>query len=759
MPGFRQRLTALLLALCVGGASGSWAAEAASDPRVERLKAYVKTYGYLRFFHPGDEAADLDWDTFAAWGANGLLAAPEADLATRLGELFGPVAPTATFHRGAAAGSVRVDELRDLIEQATGQTTAGDEVVAWQHQGVGLSLGGTTYSSVRTGRENRRAVDGAAFSTVTQSIDPELVQGRRVRLSFSARVGGRRSKGQGWLRVDLPNGTGFFDNMRDRPVTGETWSRHTIEGDVAETARAVLFGFMLTAGERAWVDDVVLEVAEGSGWSVVPIANGSFEQSTGEARAWSRGNSPGYLHAIDINAAEGERCLRIERQTIRIDNLFDAQPELGEMLDVSLGAGVRLRAPLALPGDIEAHETEALSKLSEALEGRYEAGFDAGRLADRVGSVAIAWNVFQHFYPYFDQVPTEWEAVLDEAIERTLVDADRATHHETLRWLVAQLHDGHGYVYDGLQTQSVLPLRFVEAEGRVFVLGVRSELAPDVRPLDEVVTLGGRPIRDVLEERVALSSGSTHWRRARAIYGLVLGPIGESERLGLIRDGESLEVSVPYGRQGPTLDLPEPIEEMDDGVFYVDLGRADWSALQVRLQDLVSASGVVFDLRGYPRGNHAILQHLTDQTLHSAKWHVPQAVYPDRRDLVGYDTSGRWTLEPAEPRIGGRVVFVTGPNAISYAESVMAIVKHYELGEIVGSATAGTNGNVNPFELPGAFTVSWTGMRVLNHDDSQHHLLGVEPTVPANRTAAGVLAGRDEVLEVALALAAGRGSS
>jgi len=65
----------------------------------------------------------------------------------------------------------------------------------------------------------------------------------------------------------------------------------------------------------------------------------------------------------------------------------------------------------------------------------------------------------------------------------------------------------------------------------------------------------------------------------------------------------------------------------------------------------------------------------------------------------------------------------------------------------VGGPTAGTNGNVNPFTLPGGYRVVWTGMKVLKHDGKQHHGVGIQPTVPVTRTIKGVAAGRDEMLE------------
>ena len=80
----------------------------------------------------------------------------------------------------------------------------------------------------------------------------------------------------------------------------------------------------------------------------------------------------------------------------------------------------------------------------------------------------------------------------------------------------------------------------------------------------------------------------------------------------------------------------------------------------------------------------------------------------------------------------------------------MGIVEAYRLGAIVGEATAGTNGNVNPFVLPGGYRVTWTGMRVLKHDGSRHHGVGILPTIPVTRTIKGVAAGRDEFLERAI---------
>jgi len=112
-------------------------------------------------------------------------------------------------------------------------------------------------------------------------------------------------------------------------------------------------------------------------------------------------------------------------------------------------------------------------------------------------------------------------------------------------------------------------------------------------------------------------------------------------------------------------------------------------------------------------------------------------------------------LFPAQPRLTAHIAFLTDGRAISYAESCLGIIEHYKLGAIVGGPTAGTNGNVNPFKVPGGYQVVWTGMKVLKHDGSRHHGVGIAPTVPVSRSIGGVAAGRDEILEKAIEVVGG----
>ena len=123
---------------------------------------------------------------------------------------------------------------------------------------------------------------------------------------------------------------------------------------------------------------------------------------------------------------------------------------------------------------------------------------------------------------------------------------------------------------------------------------------------------------------------------------------------------------------------------------------------------LTKANGIVFDLRGYAGFEfNRVIAHLIDQPVNSAQWHMPLVHHPDQR-AIKYQRSN-WQVKPRSPRFTKNIAFVTDGRAISAAETLLGIVEHYKLAEIVGQPTAGTNGDINPFTVPGGYTIVWTG--------------------------------------------------
>jgi len=431
-----------------------------------------------------------------------------------------------------------------------------------------------------------------------------------------------------------------------------------------------------------------------------------------------------------------------------------APPRASAQVDVDLGLGLRARVPLVLT-DAEATLGAGQRRLLDALQIEMRAIPNDGEVTDhdvRTADVIVAWSVFRHFYPYWGDVAVDWDACLPSLLEAASAAGSRDAHRNVLRRLVAAVQDGHGSVRDPCDGsgQKWLPITARGLAGRLVVTA--SAVPEQVRIGDVIMAIDGQPAATWLSEQDALTSGASQWRADRAVVALTRGPDGTRVALQIERPPAAPQVELTRTLREPVRELrPEQIAEIRPGVWYVDLVRTDWSALQPRLPELATANAVIFDVRGYPTdAGHRLLPHLLKAPEQDRWMHVPCIVEPFGR-VAGWRSFG-WNLEPASPYLAGRIVFLTDGRAISYGESVMGYVEGRGLGTIVGSATAGTNGNVNTFSVPSGMTIAFTGMRVTRHDGSRFHLVGVRPDLPAEATVDGIRAGRDEVLERALAV-------
>jgi C-terminal processing protease CtpA/Prc len=422
-----------------------------------------------------------------------------------------------------------------------------------------------------------------------------------------------------------------------------------------------------------------------------------------------------------------------------------------------LGAGVSCRVPIAVFADDAGTFPHGKTPEQWASQGGLSK-LSALNRSTRLAGVALGWGVLQHFYPYFDVVQTDWEAALRAALAKAAEDADELAFLYTLREMVAALHDGHGSVANpALRASSMLPLALEWAGNDLVVVGKHASVPESIGIGDAVVSIDGRPVTDCYADvSKGISAATEGWRRYVSARVLVVDyPTKDPAQL-VFRKPDGQTVTVDLARvmdrtpNTATSRRPGNGAELAPGVVYFDLSGAQADALPEVMPKLAAAQAMVFDVRGYPgSAAYELVQHLIDEPAMSARWCIPIVRRPDR-ESVEWNESGRWDLQPKPPRLSAKLAFLTDGRAISYAESIMGIVENYKFGEIIGSTTAGTNGNVNTFMLPGGYRVTWTGMKVLKHDGSQHHGMGVAPTVPVTPTAKGIAAGRDEVLEKAV---------
>jgi len=77
-----------------------------------------------------------------------------------------------------------------------------------------------------------------------------------------------------WARVDKDHGSGFFDNMDDRPIRSSNWKSYTVQGKIDTGAARLAFGMYCSYNGKFYFDDLKLEIETAdSKWTNVFTAN------------------------------------------------------------------------------------------------------------------------------------------------------------------------------------------------------------------------------------------------------------------------------------------------------------------------------------------------------------------------------------------------------------------------------------------------------------------------------------------------------
>lgn len=728
------------------------ATPASAQQQIENVAAFARLYGVARWFYPSDPASALDWNNFAVEGVRRVRdARTSVELETTLKELFTPLGPRIEI--GASLPPMRPTGSRD------------PSLVAWHYRGAGISENVPgPYSATRTNRVTlTRSQPAATFGTLVQVIAADTLRGKSIRMRGQVRVADPGAQGWAglWLRVDRTGGAmGFFDNMQNRPVRDTTWREYVIEGSIATDATQIAFGVLSVGSMSVDVDAIELAIRDpGGNWTPLAIPDASFEaQANTGGRGWSQ-NGGVAVSRPSSGAAHGARFVRMAPpaagQTLPAQPADSLEtPIAGATIDVELSLGLKARVPMSLTNPEARTESPALSNLRAALANMG----DPARRDDvdvRLADVIVAWSVFRHFYPYWPDIGVDWDARLRPQLQGALdAAATREAHLDALRMVVADLRDGHGSVRDvAAAPRWLLPVQFRILGGQL-VVTASSDTAVPVGSV--VAAIDGTPASTRILKETQLASGTPQWRQSRAASALqtcrlestvtvTIEPPGGRQRDARLTCNRSVTRAVEA--------RPDSIVEIQPGIWYVDLTRVRAAQLRPVLETLAKARGVVFDMRGYPTdAGSAVLPHLMGTPEDSTdRWmHVSRIARPFG-EVAGWQSMS-WNLRPATPHIGGQRVFLTDGRAISYAESVMGYVRDHKLGTIIGGTTAGANGNVAGFSVPGGFSLVFTGMRVTRHDGrTPFHTEGVSPDIPLEPTLEGIRAGRDELLERALA--------
>jgi C-terminal processing protease CtpA/Prc len=360
--------------------------------------------------------------------------------------------------------------------------------------------------------------------------------------------------------------------------------------------------------------------------------------------------------------------------------------------------------------------------------------------------------------------PDYWNKVLAEFIPRIGLSTGITDYQQQLIHFIARIHDTHANLWTAIGArppigpcQLPVDVRFVEAKALVVrynspTAGPASGLLPG----DVIDQLDGVAVSDLVNQWRPLYADSNEAARLRDMGAyLTRGPCGAAD-VEVLRGAGS--ASVKSARvESKTLDLSRinihdlpgnaAFMKLADDIAYLKLSLVQAADSAGYIQAAAGTRGLIIDVRDYPSD---FVVFTLGRFLVSAPTSFAWFTYVD----PGNPGAIRWgnivNLIPRQPHYTGKVVILVDEITQSSAEYHSMGFRTAPGAIVIGSTTAGADGNVSAVPLPGGYSSYISGLGVFYPDKRPTQRVGIVPDIVVTPTIEGIRAGRDELIEEAV---------
>jgi C-terminal processing protease CtpA/Prc len=369
------------------------------------------------------------------------------------------------------------------------------------------------------------------------------------------------------------------------------------------------------------------------------------------------------------------------------------------------------------------------------------------------------WNIVEYWFPYRDVIGTNWDAVLERFVPRLALAKSRQDYVLSLFALIAQVNESHSGLFNAVDMRPPVgacrigvKLRFVGHDPVVTGLLPGAEGNHALERGDVLESINGVSISKRVKDWSPYYGASNDAGRFRDIAGSMTrgecGPVPVQVRRG----GKKLTVTATRARlardpEETRHDLPgDTFRRLTDRIAYLKLSTVRASDIAGYIESAADTDGMIVDIRNYPSDFvvFALGQLLVDESTSFVRF--------TKMDISNPGAS-HWAtqiqLQPRAPHYAGKVIVLVDETSQSQAEYTAMALRASKRTRIVGSMTAGADGNISLFQLPGGLNTAISGLGVFYPDRAPTQRVGIVPDVVVTPTVAGIRAGRDEVLEAA----------
>jgi len=371
------------------------------------------------------------------------------------------------------------------------------------------------------------------------------------------------------------------------------------------------------------------------------------------------------------------------------------------------------------------------------------------------------WNIIEYYYPYKDVIEEDWDQVLLEFIPKFVQGSDYESYLMTISELTTKIHDSHAVVEDKRgETISTrfgiyrFPVNFVIFNNQVVISKVLKKCG--LEPGDIVLKVGDKDIEEILENRRKYISQSREDMGGLIYYDLFRTNEKYTDVI-VIRNGKTLVVNVKASQKRISVSVDTRTQAMEDGkIYYINGSLLKAGEIERTVNKWWNTQGLIVDLRNYPSKEIAfkLAEYLIPTKKEFFVASIPNPEVPGEFYYTVPYVSGKpeetdnRTLKDGVYK--GKLVIIINEQTISQGETTVMSLKNTPGSVVLGRPSAGANGDVRCFTLPGNISTTISGFGVFYPDKTTTQRIGIQPDIYVEPTIEGIKEGRDEYIEKAI---------
>lgn len=382
----------------------------------------------------------------------------------------------------------------------------------------------------------------------------------------------------------------------------------------------------------------------------------------------------------------------------------------------------------------------------------------------RLLSLYRYWNIINYFFPYKYVTDKNWNTVLTEYQPLFIQASDELAYEKVTLKLIAEVHDTHANLRGAADKIQVwkgmhVPIMRTKFIGEQLVISefLNEELRQQsgLAVGDIIHRINDVPIDRIIEERLPYYPASNRTTQLYAMSNDLLRSDKPTitivySSIDNIQHTKTLQLYTPNELKAfvsPKITPPASYTMLDDNIGYITLKTIKQEDIPQLKKAFKNSKGIIIDIRNYPSS-------FVPFTLGS--FFVSGSSPFVKFTIVDISNPGYFTLSESlaitnkGEHYSGPVVVLVNEQSVSQSEYTAMAFRAGVNTTIIGSTTAGADGNASSLSLPGGLQTAISGIGIYYPDGKATQRIGIVPDIEVKPTVSGIRAGKDEVLDKAI---------